>query len=81
VIGNDWNLSRNLIGNGRFYTSEWREAIPGSARALACWPWRLRYREFLAALELKSCACAQRFRRGRRNTHARRVRSPDQISY
>ena len=31
VIGNDWNLSRNLIGNGRFYTSGTREAILGSA--------------------------------------------------
>ena len=33
MIGNDWYLSRNLIGNGRFYTSERREAIPESARA------------------------------------------------
>src|SRR4029453_11346735 len=27
VIGNDWYLSRNLIGNGRFYTSSGGEAI------------------------------------------------------
>src|SRR6266516_2197880 len=30
VIGNDWSLSRNLIGNGRFYTSSRNEAILGS---------------------------------------------------
>src|SRR4029077_17635060 len=45
VIGNDWYLSRNLVGNGRFYTSSGGEAIPGSARALACWRWRPRHRE------------------------------------
>ena len=28
MVGNDWYLSRNLIGNGRFYTSGRCEAIP-----------------------------------------------------
>ena len=32
VIGNDGNLSGNVVGNGRFYTSDCCEAIPGSAR-------------------------------------------------
>ena len=32
MIGNDWYLSRNLIGNGRSYTSGDGEAIPGSER-------------------------------------------------
>ena len=31
VIGNDWYLVRNLVGNGRFYTSSGGEAILGSS--------------------------------------------------
>jgi hypothetical protein len=31
VIGNDWYLSLNLVGNGRFYTSSGGEAILGSS--------------------------------------------------
>src|SRR4029453_1847250 len=30
VIGNDWYLSRNLIGNERFYTTSGGEAILGT---------------------------------------------------
>ena len=33
VIGNNWYLSRNLFGNGRFYTSSRNEAILGSSRS------------------------------------------------
>jgi hypothetical protein len=39
----------------------------GSARALACWRWRLAIASFRER---------QLFRRGRQNPHARRIRSP-----
>jgi len=76
VIGNDWYLSRNLVGNGRFYTNSGNEAIPGSARVSRAGEGLWRSRTSLVTINIGGQqAINEKFVSARRRNQTRETRA------